>query len=168
MVEGDNSMQNTLLEKCLEEEKKLQFDSFSHKDALNLGLKILAKSKGYPGPVAIEITINGLIVFCYYPDGTGEFHEMWLKRKSNMVRVRQMSTLRAFAELEHGKEDMEKDWLLSSKEYAGCGGGFPIKIKKGSVIGAVCVSGLPHLLDHEILSLGIQDFLNVYIDKQES
>lgn len=157
-------MEKSLLEKCIEEEKTLQFDSFSHENALDLGLKILERSKGYPGPVAIEITVNGLIVFRYYPDGTSEFHEMWLKRKSNMVRVREMSTLHVFMELEYNNQDMERDWLLNPKEYAGCGGGFPIRLKNGSVIGSICVSGLPHLLDHEIMILGIQEYLNIYLD----
>ena len=153
-------MKKTLLSKCLEEEKRLQFNSFSHDDALNLGIKLIDASQGYSGPVAVEITINGLIVFRYYPDGTSEFHEMWLKRKSNMVKVKEISTLRAFAELETSGENLEKDWFLHPKDYAACGGGFPIRIKNGSVIGSICVSGLPHLEDHEILIKGIKTFLN--------
>lgn len=153
-------MNKNLLSNCIEEEKTLQFDSFSHDDALNLGLKLIEVSQGYSGPIAVEIIINGLIVFRYYPDGTSKFHEMWLKRKSNMVRVREISTLRAFAELEVSGEDPEKDWFLHPKDYAVCGGGFPIRIKDGSVIGSICVSGLPHLEDHEILIKGIKKFLN--------
>lgn len=56
------------------------------------------------------IKINGKTVFSCYPDGTGAFYEMWLEKKANMVRMREMSTLRAFLELEKNGEDLKKDW----------------------------------------------------------
>lgn len=42
-----------------------------------------------------------------------------------------------------------KEWE-SSELYAICGGGFPI-IKQNEVKGAICVSGLDHLDDHEVI-----------------
>ena len=59
-----------------------------------------------------------MTVFKYLPDGTGAYHDMWLRRKSNLIDVREMSTLRAFAELAVLKEDLQKDWLLDPAEYA--------------------------------------------------
>lgn len=152
-------MEQTLLERCLEEEKIYRFSAFSHRDALELGLDLLKSSEEHGGNTAIEIRINHVCVFRYLPDKTGKFHEMWLKRKSNMVEVMEMSTLRAFAQLEEKEEDMLSDWLLDPKDYAGCGGGFPIRIKNGSVIGSICVSGLPHMEDHAILMSGIEMFM---------
>ena len=38
------------------------------------------------------------------------FLKMWLEKKANMVRMREMSTLRAFLELEKNGEDLKKDW----------------------------------------------------------
>lgn len=70
-----------------------------------------------------------------------------------------MSTLRAFLELENAQEDLQKDWLLSPEEYAACGGGFPIRLVNGCVIGSVCVSGLPHLSDHRAVTEGIELYL---------
>lgn len=150
----------TLLEQCILEEEKYRFTNFSHEDALALGQKLIGCSKNYTGPVAVEITINGLIIFRFFPTGTSKFHEMWLKAKRNMVETREISTLHAFALLEETKENQLEDWHLSPLEYAGCGGGFPIRITGGSVIGTVCVSGLPHLDDHAILMSGIKAFLS--------
>lgn len=42
-----------------------------------------------------------------------------------------------------------KEWE-SSEPYAICGGGFPI-IEQNEVKGAICVSGLDHLDDHEVI-----------------
>ncbi len=156
-------MDHLLMEKCLDEEKQYQFTSFSHKDALDLGMELLKVSQERKEVVAIEVRINQVSVFKYLPDGTGKFHEMWLQRKSNIVDVMEMSTLRAYAQLEANQEDMLKDWILEPKDYAACGGGFPIRLKGGSVIGSICVSGLPHLKDHAILIGGISIFLETYV-----
>lgn len=153
-------MEQSLTEKCLEEEKKYQFACFSHEDAFHMGLELLKYSQERKEVVAIEIRINQVSVFKYLPDGTGRFHEMWLKRKSNMVDVMEMSTLRAYAQLEENQEDMIKDWILDPKDYAACGGGFPIRLRGGSIVGTICVSGLPHLRDHAILIGGISRFLD--------
>jgi len=149
----------TLLEQCILEEEKYRFSNFSHEDALALGLRLIECSKEYKGSVAVEITINGLAVFRYFPTGTSRFHEMWLNAKRSMVVTREISTLHAFALLEETKENQLDDWHLSPQEYAGCGGGFPIRNINGTVIGSICVSGLPHLDDHAILISGIHGFL---------
>lgn len=153
-------MEQSLMERCLDEEKLYQFTSFSHKNAFDLGMELLKVSQEQKETVAIEVKINQVSVFKYLPDGTGKFHEMWLKRKSNMVEVMEMSTLRAYAQLEENQEDMIKEWFLEPEDYAACGGGFPIRLKGGSVIGSICVSGLPHLEDHAILIEGISRFLD--------
>ena len=68
--------------KCIEDEKRLIFDSFSQTEALKLGSFIYEKSKECSGPVAIEIRINRLTVFSFYPDGTNENNQLWLKAKA--------------------------------------------------------------------------------------
>lgn len=152
-------MEQSLLEQCMEEEKRYQFTAFSHKDALDIGLELLQVSQEREEVVGIEIRINQVSVFKYLPDGTGKFHEMWLQRKGNIVDVMEMSTLRAYAQMEANQEELMKDWLLDPRDYAACGGGFPIRLRGGSVVGSICVSGLPHLKDHAILISGISRFL---------
>ena len=144
-----------LLNDCITEEEKYRFSNFSHEDALALGMHLIEAGKGHPGPVAIEISLHNLVVFRYFPTGTSGFHQMWLKSKRNMVIMREISTLHAFALLAESKENQLEDWHLSALKYAACGGGFPIRNTSGTVIGAVCVSGLPHLEDHSILMSGI-------------
>ena len=153
-------MDVTLYEQCIAQENELQFPSITQNELLKLGLIIHENNAHFAGPLAIRIELNGKEVFSFYPDGTGSFHKMWLERKAKLVAVREMSSLRAFLELERAGESLEKDWNLDPQIYAACGGGFPIRLKGGCVVGSVCVSGLPHLQDHQSVTEGIALFLN--------
>ena len=150
---------NELYEKCLQQEKELVFESVTQEDMIRLGWTLYENNKKFAGPLAILIKINEKTVFSCYPDGTGAFHELWLERKATMVYMREMCTLRAFLELERNGEELKKDWILDAANYAACGGGFPLRLKNGCVVGAICVSGLPHLQDHQAVTEGIRLFL---------
>lgn len=145
-----------------QEEKLYEFDSFSREDALKLGLKIHEIAKQYPDPVASEITINGLVVFRYFPEGTISDSSDWLQRKRNSVDLMHMSSLGFLAYLEHYGAALE-DRKLDPNDFAACGGGFPIMIKGTGMIGSICVSGLPnHEDDHQL----IVDSLAQYIKEK--
>ena len=51
----------TMISMCAEQEEKFQFEHFSREDALKIGLKLHENAKEQP--VAVEITVNGLVVF---------------------------------------------------------------------------------------------------------
>jgi len=70
-----------LLQAAIEKENKYQFDGFYNEDALEIGLLILETAKKYPGPVAVEITINNFTVFRYFPENRTRIHERWLNAK---------------------------------------------------------------------------------------
>ena len=141
----------TLLAMCEEQEEKLQFDHFSRADALALGLKLHENAKKQPIPVAVEITVNGLVVFRYFPDGALPDSELWLQRKRNTVELMEMSSLHFLAWLEENGETMESR-KLQADDYAAGGGGFPIRLRGTGVIGSVCVSGMPdHMDDHRLV-----------------
>lgn len=147
-----------LLRQCREDEERYQFSAFSHADAWRLGNILVETCTEYDGPLAVEIELNGVVVFRYYPDGTGRYHEQWLKRKRNTVNTLERSSLRFFCELQQSGEDLVKGWLLDPMDYACCGGAFPIRQHGGSVIGVVAVSGLPHLQDNAALMEGLRRY----------
>ncbi|WP_164510381.1 heme-degrading domain-containing protein [Agathobaculum sp. Marseille-P7918] len=151
--------EKTLLAMCEEEEERLQFEQFSRADALALGLKIHENAKKQPVPVAIEITVNGLVVFRYFPDGALPDSELWLARKRNSVELMEMSSLHFLAWLEQNGETLESR-KLPANEYAAGGGGFPIRLRGTGVIGSICVSGLPdHREDHRLVVDTLAEFL---------
>ena len=111
----------TMISMCAEQEEKFQFEHFSREDALKIGLKLHENAKEQP--VAVEITVNGLVVFRYFAEG---------------------------AKPEDAGETFA-DRKLDPNEYA-AGGGFPIRLRGTGVIGSICVSGYPdHVDDHQLI-----------------
>lgn len=92
----------TMISMCAEQEEKFQFEHFSREDALKIGLKLHENAKKQP--VAVEITVNGLVVFRYFAEGAKPDSELWLARKRNAVDLMETSSLRFFAELEDAGE----------------------------------------------------------------
>ena len=121
---------------------------FSREDALKIGLKLHENAKEQS--VAVEITVNGLVVFRYSQKGAKPDSELWLARKRNAVDLMETSSLRFFAELEDAGETFA-DRKLDPNEYA-AGGGFSIRLRGTGVIGSICVSGYPdHVDDHQLI-----------------
>ena len=143
---------------CIEDEKSLIFESFSQSEALKLGSFIYEKSKGCSGPVAIEIRINRLTVFSFYPDGTNEYNKLWLTAKAKTVDITQKSSLLFWTDVQLSGGSAESKRLPES-EYACCGGGFPLNVKNTGVVGTICVSGLPHLEDHQLIIDSLREYL---------
>ena len=67
----------TMISMCAEQEEKFQFEHFSREDALKIGLKLHENAKEQP--VAVEITVNGLVVFRYFAEGVKPDSELWLE-----------------------------------------------------------------------------------------
>lgn len=148
----------TVQQACAKEEADLQFDAFSRADALALGLCIAENARDYDQGVAIEITVNGLPVFRYFPEGTTQDNALWLARKYRTVTLTGVSSLHALANLEVSGETPE-DRKLAPKDYAFGGGGFPICLRGTGMIGVAAVSGLTHWQDHELVTKSIKQFL---------
>ena len=146
-----------LLEKCISEESRFQFDAFDQTTAKKLGDMLYEKSLKYDKPVAIEIRINHLVVYRFFPNGTNLNNELWLNAKANTVDMLGISSLHLFAEIENGGDSMEQRRMPVEK-YAQYGGGFPLIIKNCGVIGTICVSGLYHIDDHQVIIDALSEF----------
>lgn len=140
-----------------EEEKSLSFDSFSREDAYRLGTLIIQKAQKNPS-LGIEICLNDLMVFRYFPTGITRDHELWLRRKRNSVEFREMSSLRLRIMAEMNNQTLS-DWLVDPTNYALGGGGYPINIKDTGMIGSICVTGYADIEDHKIIVDSIREYL---------
>ena len=150
------------LVKVLEmQEEILQFSSFTNSDAWELGNMVIQEAKRLGLTVAVRIRLNnGYTVFQYGMDGTNLLNEQWMTRKENTVKTLEESSLRFCMNLRANQESLE-DHFLDPREYAACGGGFPIRVEEVGVIGTIVVSGLDHVSDHDLLVKCISKYLHV-------
>lgn len=150
------------LTKILEmQEEILQFSSFTNADAWELGLMVVAEARRLGASIAVRIQLNnGYTVFQYGMDGTNLCNEQRMVRKENTVRFMEESSMRFCMELRQNQESMEERFL-DPREYAACGGGFPIRVEEVGVIGSIVVSGMDHVSDHDLLVKCISKYLHI-------
>ena len=142
---------------CLEQEKKYTFPEFTGDDILELGKTLIEEYARFPGPLACEIWVNGTERFRYYPAGTGAFHQRWLTFKRNVVTTMEVSSMTLKAKFEMNGSTLEEE-KLEPEKFALCGGGFPIRLKGGCVIGFIGASGLTDEEDHAAIIAGLDAF----------
>ncbi len=150
---------NALLEKAIRDEEFYRFPTFSQDNIYELACDMLEAFKEFEeGSLALEIDLSGTTLFRYCPTGTGLFNLMWLNKKRNTVKLFEKSSLRVHAEIGLSGEDIEKDMGLNPKEYALYGGGFPIRLTNGCIIGFIGASGLEHTRDHAAVIAGLDRY----------
>lgn len=143
------------------QEEILQFSHFTNADAWELGNVIVSEAARRGLSIAASIRLNnGYTVFQFGFDGTNLHNDNWMGRKHNTVKVLEKSSLHVYMELQKTQETIE-EWFLEPKEYAVCGGGFPIRVEEVGVIGSVLVSGLDHVADHDLVVKCISKYLHV-------
>lgn len=149
-----------LLEVIKAQEELLCFERFSNSDALAVGTMIAESVKNSARPVAIRIYLEDIVVFQYTMKGKEEWHYGWTEKKYRMVMATGHSSMYAMLQNKYlGRwKEFEND---ETKAFA-CGG-FPIKLKDGSIIGAVSISGLVDPKDHEVVVSALSKYGNIKI-----
>lgn len=156
----------TIIDTVKKQEQDLRFDHFTNEDAFELGKHMVEKIKADGIEMAVQIKkVNGNTLFSYFSQGTNLMNENWMKRKFKTVIMNEKSSylIWAFNEMAGRGEDPIRDAALQgmdSKEYAICGGGFPIKLKTGEMVAVMLASNLPHMKDHQFIVDGLSSFLN--------
>lgn len=147
-------------ELALQQEKELRFDRFSHKDAWELGSFMVDRI--YKENVELVVSIrevNGYILFQHGTETTNLNNQNWLRRKFNTVVLTERSSYGAWADA-NAKGETPAFHGLSDEDYAFCGGGFPIRLKTGEMVGVLLVSNLPHEQDHQFIIDSLQEWLH--------
>ena len=149
------------LEILQKQEELLQFPEFNHKTAWELGSFMVSYAQKHNITIAVSIRMNnGCILFQHCPDGTNLLNQKWMERKFNTVKLMERSSLMSALVFERDG-DTPAVHGLAEADYALCGGGFPIRVKRSSpVIGAVIASNLYHIADHEFVINCLKEYLN--------
>jgi len=143
------------------QEELLRFDYFDNRRALELGC-FMAKSV-YDRGIELAFSIrklNGSIIFQHLTEQTNGNNENWMGRKFRTVALMETSSLQAWASCMDSGDSIANMGLPDS-DYVLCGGGFPIRLKTGELIGVVIVSNLPHEQDHQLLVELLAEYLQV-------
>ncbi len=147
-----------MLQMCLEQEKKYQFETLSRKDVYRLGDILRKHADAVSRPISVEIKVNGLLLYRYYPEGATEYYKMVMDRKHNTANVMEKSSLRFYAENQISGVDPVKDMLLDPHKLQFRGGSFPIRLKDGCVVGSIAAAGSAHTDDHQLIVDSLEEF----------
>ena len=155
------------IEKIANQEKALAFATFQEKDALDIGLSIVRMLEASGKAGLIDISLWDRQVFSHSMKGAMADNADWVRRKINVVKRFQVSSYRKALEMTDAGKEFDATRGMNPMDYAAAGGGFPIRLKNGPVIGAITLSGLPMREDHQYvveaiathLGLDVADFL---------
>ena len=134
----------------LAQEAALVFPAFDEATAWDIGSKIreIAASRGQS--VFIDIRLWDRVLFTHAMAGTSSDKEDWVRRKVNVVRRFQCSSYRKGLELKRDGKVLDASVGCNPMDYAAHGGGFPIRMAGGPIIGCITVSNLPQREDHKL------------------
>lgn len=139
------------LESLATERQELQLERFDYDFAWALGQEIRARASAENAPVAIEISHGLTAVFTTLLPGATIDNLDWTARKRAVAHRFHKSSLAVRLEAEAGGYDFNERFRLPKDKFVASGGGFPLIMRGGTLIGAACVSGLPDTDDHRLI-----------------
>lgn len=141
--------------------KKIEFDSFNNRIGLEIGLAIVNLAKDRNQNIAVQVERLNHSIFLYVDDNLPADKHNWLKRKANVVKNFEESSLSVKYDLINGNMTLDRTFALNSNEYIAKGGSIPIFVKNAGMVAIVTVSGLNDEEDHNII---IEALKGKYID----
>ena len=162
MEAATKTYQLELLETVLQQEETLRLEQFDAADAWQLGRVMRELGLQTGADMALHISLLGAVVFhCGLGRPKPNF-DHWIARKEKGVMACWKSSLRLKLEALTGGDRLE-DHGFDPAEVVFCGGCFPIRVKGLGVVGAVTVSGLTDLQDHQLAVDALAKFMKVNV-----
>ncbi len=138
-------------QQILTQEQRLHWVRFDNALAWQLGCTLKAAAEQRQAAVAIEVWGFGQVIFAYAMPGTSTDNLDWVRRKRQTVLRFGHSSLYVGQYNREKSREFERLPQISPLDYAGHGGSVPIKLSGGGLIGAVTLSGLPQVEDHNLV-----------------
>ena len=144
-----------------QQEDMLKFDTFTNKEAFELGTRMAQKVYDAGQSLAIGIfNVAGMAVYQHVTPGATVNNTLWMRRKFNTVMNRERSSLWFTVTSEMRGKDLAAH-VLDTNDYALVGGGFPIRLKTGELVAVAVVSAFPHYEDHQFIVDALAEYLGV-------
>jgi uncharacterized protein (UPF0303 family) len=147
---NDQSGWLDLYESVLAEESAIDFDQFSYDDAWDLGNAMASTASAQALPVAMAIHFGEQKVFHRALSGASATNDDWLTRKFRAVAKHNCSSFATACKQWAGDSDYFTEGGYDRAFIALAGGAVPLRVR-GSLIGAVGVSGLAGEDDHRFV-----------------
>lgn len=146
-----------------EDERRLQFRTFSHEDAFTLGVHLRTMAIARSHAIAIDIARGEQRLFHTALPGTSAHNGVWIERKKRTVREWASSSYAVGLRfpLLDAPYTLESSPWMDPQSYSGSGGGFPIVVAGAGLVGTVAISGLRHDLDHGFIVNALEEFLGL-------
>ncbi|WFE73366.1 heme-degrading domain-containing protein [Roseinatronobacter sp. S2] len=148
------------LEKLQLEQKALVLKTFNYDFVWALGSRLREAAVAREAPVAIEVRHGFDIVFANLLPGATIDNFDWTRRKCASVQRFHKSSLALRLEAESGNFDFNRKFRLSPADFVAGGGGYPLILDEGTLIGSVGVSGLPDVDDHMLITTVLHELLS--------
>lgn len=137
-------------------EPRFDVPSFSTDDAVRLGVLGVEVIRERGLDLAVDIVLNGHLVFRAKTGSTGPGNDEWLAGKAAVARHYGVPSLLARRRLEAEGRTVADDGLDDS--HRAHGGSIPILVD-GAVVGTITMSGEPDVVDHAAASEAVRRFL---------
>ena len=131
--------------------RKIVLDEFNNRLGLEMGLAIVKLAKERDQNIAVQIERLNHKIFLYVDDNLPADKHHWLRRKANVAKHFEESSLSVKYDLQNGDMTLAGTFALEDKEYLVKGGAIPIFVKRAGLIAVITVSGLHDEEDHKII-----------------
>ncbi len=131
--------------------RKIELDSFNNSLGLEIGLAVVNLAKERKQNIAVKIERLNHTIFLYVDDNLPADKHNWLRRKANVAKHFEESSLSVKKDMINGNMTLEKTFALDEKEYLAKGGSIPIFVKNVGMVAIITVSGLHDEEDHKII-----------------
>jgi uncharacterized protein (UPF0303 family) len=147
------------LDTLAQELNELQLPTFDYDFAWRLGCVMQAQAATRSLPAAITVAHGRDVVFSVLMPGATPDNTDWAARKRSVAHRFHRSSLAMRLEAEQGGYDFNSRFRLPESDFVASGGGFPLMLRGGTLIGTAGVSGLPDLEDHLLVTTALRELL---------
>ena len=146
-----------------DQERLLQFDTFSADTAWAIGSALRADAIARAASMTFEIQLAGRVLFACSTLNASAGQADWIRRKRNTVMRFGKSSYAVGLQLKLEGKEFAQRHEISLADYAAHGGGFPIVLKGTGLVGTVVSSGLDQRTDHAMVVQALTTTLGVQV-----
>lgn len=136
--------------------RRIELDAFNNRTGLEMGLAVIAQAKRSNKVVAVKIERMHHTIFLYVDEGLPADKHAWLRRKAEVAKRFEDSSLVVKLDLQAEGLSLEETFALDSKQYVAKGGAIPIFVKGAGMVAIITVSGLHDQEDHDFIIASLE------------